>query len=189
MRVTPDALRHVRAGHPWVFDKAIESVSHQGAPGDLAVVFDSNRNFVAIGLFDPGSPMRLKMLHHGKPINVDQAFWADRLAKALQHRGVLEARGDTTGYRCINGENDGFPGLVLDRYDRTFVLKIYSPIWVPHLADLVAVIDEALRPEALILRLARNLDPANLYGLEEGDALIGLCPSGPVLFRENGLTF
>jgi 23S rRNA (cytosine1962-C5)-methyltransferase len=182
-------MRHIRAGHPWVFDHSISSVSHAGAPGDLAVVFDADRQFAAIGLFDPASPMRLKVLHHGKPVTVDRAFWAQRLATALARRAPLVARGDTTGYRCINGENDGFPGLVLDRYDRTLVLKIYSPIWVPHLADLVPVMQEALHPEALILRLARNIEPVDLHGLEEGDALIGICPADPVLFQECGLTF
>jgi len=189
VRVTPDALRHIRAGHPWVFDHSIESVSHQGAPGDLAVVFDNDRKFAAIGLFDPASPMRLKMLHHGRPIGIDESFWSARLAAALARRAPLVARGDTTGYRCINGENDGFPGLVLDRYDRTFVLKIYSPIWVPHLAALVPVIEQQLQPESLVLRLARNIEPAHLFGLEEGDALVGLSPSGPVMFQECGLTF
>ena len=30
----------------------------------------------------------------------------------------------TTGYRLVHGENDGLPGLVLDRYDETLVLKL-----------------------------------------------------------------
>ena len=30
---------------------------------------------------------------------------------------------DTDGYRVLNGENDGFPGLVLDRYADTFVAQ------------------------------------------------------------------
>ncbi|MEI8241524.1 MAG: hypothetical protein WCI22_19090, partial [Actinomycetota bacterium] len=32
VRVTSDALRHVRSGHPWVYDHSITSVSHDGAP-------------------------------------------------------------------------------------------------------------------------------------------------------------
>ena len=157
--------------------------------GDLAVVFDSERKFAAIGLWDPSSPIRLKVLHHGRPVTVDRAFWATRLAAALAARSALVDRGDTDGYRVLNGENDGMPGLVLDRYDRTLVLKLYTAAWVPHLSDLLAVIDELLHPEALVLRLARNIPADALHGLEEGDALLGVCPTDPVLFRENGLTF
>ena len=189
VRVTPDALRHVRAGHPWLFDHSLTSVSHDGAPGDLAVVFDQDRKFAAIGLWDPTSPMRVKVLHKGDPVTVDQTFWADRLANAMARRQSLIARGDTTGYRCVNGENDGMPGFVLDRYDRTLVVKLYTPAWVPHLADIVRAIDSHFRPDALVLRLARNIPAEALHGLEEGDALIGICPTDPILFQENGLTF
>jgi len=189
VRITNDALRHVRSGHPWVYDQAITSTSHDGAPGDLAVIFDADRKFAAIALFDPASPIRLKVLHQGRPVTVDRAFWTSTLSTAIERRATLSASGDTTGYRVVNGENDGMPGFVLDRYDRTLVMKLYSAIWVPHLADIVAAIDELLHPEALVLRLARNIAPESLYGLEEGDALIGVSPADPVLFLERGLTF
>lgn len=189
MRVTPDALRHIRAGHPWVFDHSVVSTSHEGIAGDLAVVFDADRQFAAIGLFDPLSPIRIKVLHHGRPIAIDRAFWAQRLDEAVGRRQPLLERGDTTGMRLVNGESDGFPGLVLDRYDRTLVMKLYTAAWAPHLGTLVSVIDERLHPEAMVVRLARNLPAGSFPGLEEGDALLGTAPDAPVLFQECGLTF
>ncbi len=172
-----------------MFDHSIVAESFIAHAGDLAVVFDADRKFAAIGLYDPTSPIRLKVLHHGKPITIDRAFWSARLASAMERRAPLVEKGDTTGYRVVNGENDGMPGLVLDRYDRTLVLKLYSAMWIPHLADLVPVIDDLFRPDALVLRLARNIPEELLHGLEEGDALIGVCPPDPILFLENGLTF
>ena len=66
-RVTADAIRHVRSGHPWVFGDSIVHITADGAAGDLAVIFDSARKFVAIGLYDPASPIRIRVLHHGQP--------------------------------------------------------------------------------------------------------------------------
>ncbi|HEX3090310.1 MAG TPA: class I SAM-dependent rRNA methyltransferase [Ilumatobacteraceae bacterium] len=190
VRVTPDARRQIAAGHPWIFNESITSISHRGVVGDLAVIFDNDRNFVAIGLWDPGSPIRIRVLHHGKPATIDADFWQQRLTAAIERRGSLGYEtSDTNGYRILNGENDGFPGLVLDRYADTYVLKVYSPVWIPHLRTLTRVIDETLKPEALVLRLARTMADQRLHGLSEGMALIGEAPTAPVLFLENGLTF
>ena len=86
VRVTPDALRRIRAGHPWVYDRSIESVKGDGAAGDLAVVFDPERRFAAIGLYDPQSVIRLKVLHRGRPTTIDRAFWHQRLSTAIDRR-------------------------------------------------------------------------------------------------------
>ena len=187
VRVTPDARRQIAAGHPWIFNESISSISHRGAVGDLAVIFDNDRNFVAIGLWDPASPIRIRILHHGKPATIDGEFWRQRIAAAVERRSVIGD--DTDGYRVLNGENDGFPGLVLDRYADTLVLKLYSPVWIPHLHSLVNVIGQELSPTALVLRLARTMSEQRLHGLSEGIALIGEPPTAPVMFHENGLSF
>ncbi len=187
VRVTPDARRQIAAGHPWIYNESISSISHRGGIGDLAVIFDNDRNFVAIGLWDPGSPIRIRILHHGKPAKIDTDFWMQQMRAAIERRAGLGD--DTDGYRVLNGENDGFPGLVLDRYAGTWVLKLYSPVWIPHLRSLVSVIAELLAPTALVLRLARTMTDQRLFGLSEGVALIGEAPTSPVMFREHGLWF
>jgi 23S rRNA (cytosine1962-C5)-methyltransferase len=70
--------------------------------GELAVVYDKWDNFLAIGLFDPYSPLRVRVLHAGKPQTVDEAWWRERFRSALNLRhGMFDAA--TTGYRCIHG--------------------------------------------------------------------------------------
>jgi len=187
VRVTPDARRQIAAGHPWIFNESIQSISHRGGVGDLAVIFDNDRNFVAIGLWDAGSPIRIRILHHGRPATIDSDFWRQRVTAAIERRATIAE--DTDGYRVLNGENDGFPGLVLDRYAGILVLKLYSPVWIPHLRSLVTVIAEQFDPAALVLRLARTMTEQRLYGLSEGMALIGEAPSEPVMFHEHGLWF
>ena len=58
---------------------------------------------------------------------LEGAWWASRVDAALQRRASLAADPDTTAYRLIHGENDGLPGLVVDRYDSTLVAKVYTP--------------------------------------------------------------
>jgi 23S rRNA (cytosine1962-C5)-methyltransferase len=97
----------------------------------------------------------------------------------------------TTGYRLLHGENDGLPGLVLDRYGDSGVIRLDTAAWVPYL-DRVLTETLALVPlKHLILRLSRRLQnlPETLHGLRDGQRLVGALPGQPVLFRENGLQF
>jgi 23S rRNA (cytosine1962-C5)-methyltransferase len=187
VRVTPDAARQVRGGHPWVFDGSLVSVKPEGRAGDLAVIFDDRRKFMAIGLYDPASPIRIKVLHHGRPIPIDADFWVARLTDALDRRAVLVADPATTAFRWVHGENDGLPGLVLDRYGDTTVVKLYSAAWFPHLDAVLAAAQHVLPAAAVVLRLARNVAADGDLG--DGTALVGELPAGPVRFLERGLTF
>jgi len=187
VRVTKDALRQIRGGHPWVFESSITSCAEHGRAGDLAVVFDGERRFQAIGLYDPASPIRVRVLHHGAPVPIDRAWWRQRLTEALERRAPLLASTETTGLRWVHGENDGLPGLVVDRYGSALVVKLYAAAWVPHLRTVVEVLGELLAPEVVVVRLSRALQREGVAEVTDGTALIGEQPTAPVLFRENGL--
>lgn len=187
VRVTADAIRQIRGGSPWVYDGSITSVSRDGAPGDLAVVFDDHRKFVAIGLWDPGSPIRIRILHHGSPSAIERTWFRARLGDALERRRSLTADPATTAYRWVHGENDGLPALVVDRYERTLVVKPYTAAWFPHLRPVVDALVELADPERVVLRLGRTVGAGETFGLSDGDTVFGDPPDGPVLFRERGL--
>ena len=188
VRVSPAALREIRAGSPWVFDGSVTSAGEAGAAGDLAVIFDDKRRFAAIGLWDPGSPIRIKVLHVGSPAVIDGVWWHAALRTALERRTTLAGDESTNAYRVVHGENDGLPALVVDRYASTLVVKLYSAAWFPHLASVVDALGELLTPDRIVLRLARSVAAGDTFGLADGDTLLGAPPSGPIVFRERGLT-
>ncbi len=180
----------IRGGHPWLYDASIREQNRPGQPGELAVLFDRQDKFLALGLYDPLSPIRVRVLHCGKPVTADDNWWRARLQTTLARRdGLFDAQ--TTGHRCISGESDGWPGLVLDRYDTTFVLKLYSAAWLPRVGEVVGWLREALQPERLVLRLSRNIQSLaeKEFNLREGQMLVGDAPGGPVVFLETGIRF
>jgi 23S rRNA (cytosine1962-C5)-methyltransferase len=193
VRVTPDAQRRLRAGHPWLYDGSIRSVSRDGAPGDLAVVFDEDRRFVAIGLWDPASPIRLKVLHSGKPAQIDAQWLRGALQRCVdRRRPIADTAGtaeETTAYRVVHGENDGIPGLVVDRYSDVVVVKLYTAAWIPHLPVAVPLLVEMLGPTSVVLRMSRALQGQPVHGLVEGITLVGDEVVAPIAFREHGLIF
>jgi len=190
VRLRPAAQRAVRGGHPWVFDRSITHCTPGGQAGDLAVIFDHQRRFLAVGLYDPASPLRVRVLARGAPQAVDGEFLYRRLRAAVALRRSLDTP-RTTAFRLVHGENDGLPGLVLDRYEATLVLKLYTPAWVPWLPALRAALAEALPHERLVLRFDRRsaARPELLHGLHDGDTVVGAPPPGAVPFYENGLRF
>ncbi len=143
LRITAAAETAIRSGHPWVFAESIRGQNRQGRLGELAAIYDRKDCFLSIGLFDPGSPLRVRVLHASNPVTIDSAWWRERLRQAIARRDGLFGE-QTTGYRWINGESDGWPGLVLDRYDTTLVLKLYTAAWLPRLKQVVGLIDSAL---------------------------------------------
>ncbi|MGC3959848.1 MAG: class I SAM-dependent rRNA methyltransferase [Verrucomicrobiota bacterium] len=191
LRVTAAAEQHIRAGHPWVFSDSVREQNRTGMAGELAIIFDRHDKFLAVGFFDPESPIRVRILHVGKPLNIDANFWHNRLTAALQRReGLFDAR--TTGYRLLNGESDGWPGLVLDRYNTTLVLKIYTAAWVERLEEITSLIRERLQPEQIILRTSRNLEreaPIQTTGKSLFSKQTASRVGAPVVFTENGIRF
>jgi 23S rRNA (cytosine1962-C5)-methyltransferase len=195
LRVTPAAETAVRSGHPWLFSDSVQAANRGGQAGELAVVYDRKNKFLAVGLFDPDSPIRVRILHAGKPQTIDAAWWQARWEQALARRaGQFDAQ--TTGYRLIHGESDGWPGLVLDRYDSTLVLKLYTAAWLPWLGQTLAPLLANHPCDRVILRLSRNIQQAaerQTPRRRDGELLLakadGAETGAPVIFSETGLLF
>jgi 23S rRNA (cytosine1962-C5)-methyltransferase len=190
IRISAEAERALRGGHPWLYTDAIQRQSHEGRSGDLAVIFDRKGRFLAIGLYDPKSPLRVRILHHGRPIPIDRDWFAMRIAQAGALRQTLRGSA-TSGYRLVHGENDGLPGLVIDRYGNSYVLKLYTTAWIVHLQSVLRVLIAETGGERFILRLSRQVQKEvdALHGLNDGMILHGHPLDGPLMFLENGFTF
>jgi 23S rRNA (cytosine1962-C5)-methyltransferase len=190
LRITTAAETAVRSGHPWVFADSVQESNRAGQVGELAVIYDRKDKFLAVGLFDPDSPIRVRILHAGKPQTVDTVWWQARLEHALARRsGLFDTQ--TTGYRLIHGESDGWPGLVLDRYDTTVVLKLYTVAWLSRLEEVLALLKAKIACERIVLRLSRNIQEIaeKLAALHDGQVVFGKQPDGPIVFSENGIRF
>jgi 23S rRNA (cytosine1962-C5)-methyltransferase len=94
----------VRKEHPWLYAESLRSVGRGASSGDVAVIYDRKGELLALGLYDPDSPIRVRVLHRGGPRPIDAAFFAERLRAAHCARSYAQG---TTGYRVVNGENDG----------------------------------------------------------------------------------
>jgi 23S rRNA (cytosine1962-C5)-methyltransferase len=181
--------RSVRSGHPWIFSESIEKVNFEGASGDIAIIFSHTKNkVIGVGLYDPDSPIRIKMLHSGGGASIDSDFFSERIHTAYARRiNLFETH--TNSYRLLFGENDGFPGFIADVYDRVLVVKLYSEIWLPYLDEILKVLIEVSGCNSSIIRLSRKLQTSTKCSFNDGDILFGELTNEVVEFVEHGVHF
>jgi 23S rRNA (cytosine1962-C5)-methyltransferase len=133
--------RHLRAGHPWVFRRALDKLP-KIPPGSVVDLTEGGK-FVARGYFDPHSAIAVRVLTLDPRETVDLDFLRARVRRARALRQELLDLTDTDSHRLIHGEGDGLPGVVADLYAGHAVLKLYSAGLTPYRSMLV----EALRQE------------------------------------------
>lgn len=171
--VKRDLESSLAKGHPWIYrDHLPANVSFE--PGTwVKVVCDG---WSAIGLFDPASPLAVRIYSRSR---VPTSEWfEERIARAYQRRAALLASGTTTAYRLINGEGDGLGGIVVDVYGAFAVLRLDSTAlerFVPWIVNAVArAVD------------VKGVCRKNAGGLE---VLLGRAPPERLIISEHGLRF
>ena len=192
VKLTAVGERVLVSGHPWLYDQSIESINKDGLPGDLAIIFNRKTNkLLGIGLYDPTSEIIIKVLSVRKKLNLNLDWFKEKFSAARQLREKLLSTG-TNGIRYCFGENDGLPGIIIDGYDQVYVLKIYTPAWIPHLIAISEAMIETYNPATLVLRLSRRTSSycvENKIDLSDGQILYGRLENPEVPFLEYGLTF
>lgn len=191
IKVKPSIERIIRKEHPWLFEAGITKQSAEGQAGDLSIIYDNKKNkLLAIGLYDPFSPIRIKLLQFNKGAKIDETWFAEKIKTAFEKRASL-LETDTNSYRLLNGENDGLPSFIADIYADVLVVKLYSLIWLPYIKVIFPLLLKQTVCKTLVLRLSRNVqkEEALLHGLKDGQVIDGTLENEVVIFREHGVLF
>lgn len=184
----PGRDKPVRQRHPWVFSGAIARIQGAPADGDIVEVRDAQGAFLARGTLNRHSQIVVRLLTWEADEAIDAGFWRRRLERAIAGRAPLAADPDTNAYRLVNAENDGLPGLVVDRYD-CFLGVQFLTLGVDRQKELlVSLLTELLAPEGLFER--SDVDVREKEGLAPVTGrLWGADPPPLVGIREHGLRF
>lgn len=121
-----DAGKISAAHGPWIRRRQVARVKGPPDPAAVAELVDHRGRRLGFGLYSPESALVLRMLSFGERAP-DEAWLERRLGAALASRAALglgAAGSDSDGYREVNSEGDGLPGLVVDRFGDWRVLQI-----------------------------------------------------------------
>ncbi|HEX5060019.1 MAG TPA: class I SAM-dependent rRNA methyltransferase [Kofleriaceae bacterium] len=139
LRLTKPLRDAIRAGHPWVYDRAVAPAKSL-AVGDVVTLVD-DKGPIATAIVDPTSPIRARVLDVPDAA-CDGAWAAARTEKAAARRARDPLLVGCTGRRLVHGEADGCPGLVVDAYTDTAVIVFDGPaataFWRTRIDDVLA---------------------------------------------------
>ena len=119
-----DAGRVGIAGGPWIRRRQIARIHGAPDPHAIAEVVDRKGDRVGFGLISAVSTITVRMLTFGSEPPPED-WLTRRLRASFDARTAYAFPEDgTTGYREVNSEGDGLPGLVVDRYGDDLVAQI-----------------------------------------------------------------
>lgn len=182
----PGRERPVLSGHPWIFSGAIEKTEGDPEAAGVADVRDRRGNWLARGLYNPKSQIRVRLLTWEKE-TIDQSFFSRRLSQALAIRKAY-LPSSTNAYRVVNGEGDFLPGVIVDRYGEFLVCQFFTAG------------NDAFK-EAILASLAALIPAKGIFERSEGrvrgeeglepalGVLAGEAPPESIEIKENGLRF
>ncbi len=176
------------ARHPWVFAGSIERVVGIPDAGVEVVVTTAEGQFVARGLFNPRSAIRVR-LYRWDDVPLDDAFWRSRIDDALALRNRLPGLDESGGAaRLVFSESDGLSGLTVDRYDRWLSVLFTSQALATRRSAILGWLLEQTGAEGIWLRSERGV--GELEGLEPLDGPgPGDLPDGSIVVAEHGLRY
>src|SRR3954463_5825916 len=176
-----DRTRTLKQGYPWIYRDWLEELPPAPA-GSRAMVRDKDGSLLAFGMYDPTGPLAVRVCALERE-KLDDELILRKLEAALELRRTLFDE-STNGYRLLNGEGDGVPGLTCDLYAGHAVLKLDGDapagFW-----DVEAVAEWLAGRAAVADVFLKFRSDAKT----RGRAVRGTGPAEAVEFRENGLRF
>jgi 23S rRNA (cytosine1962-C5)-methyltransferase len=176
----------VLRGHPWIFSGAVESVEGDSEAVGVANVFDCKKNWIARGLYNPKSQIRVRLLTWREE-TIDRDFFARRIAQALALRQDFLST-TTSAYRLINGEGDFLPGLIVDRYADFLVCQFFTAGLELFKDDIIAALSALESVHGIFEKSEGRVRDEEALGHFVG-VVSGAEPPETIPIEENGFKF
>ena len=188
--VKPQRAQPLFARHPWVYAGSVETVAGSPADGDAVEVRASGGKFIAHGLYNSNSKIRVRLYSWDADKPIDDALFADKIrhAVALRHDVLHLAHGPRPAYRAVFSEADGLSGLTADRYGDFLSVQFTGLGLANRRASIGPLLMAATGTRGVYLRTEKGIGA--LEGLELRDGVLcGDAPPSDLVIDENGLQF
>jgi len=173
--------------HPWIFSGAIKNIDGTPARGAIVKVFNSDREFIAYGVYNAHSRVAVRLLEWNQQHPIDEVWWRNRVRRAVELRTHLLTDQNNT-VRLIFAEADFLPGLIVDKYGDFLSVQIHSSGVEAVKAIIIDELVQLIQPKGIYER--SDLNARQHEGLPDANGLMyGDTPSEFVDVIENGIRY
>ena len=173
--------------HPWIFSKAVKSVSGKPTNGQTIEVVSSQGEWLGYGAYSADSQIRARIWSFDKALVVDNAFFLQRIERAWALRTSLFDLNQTNGLRVVAAESDGLPGVTIDKYDTVLVCQLLSA-GADYWRDAIVQALVTLFPDHSIYERS-DVDVRKKEGLKPVTGWLHLPrDNGEVIIKEHGMS-
>jgi 23S rRNA (cytosine1962-C5)-methyltransferase len=184
----PRKARPFYGRHPWVLDSAIARVDGSVEDGDVVDLVTDAGKFIARGIVNGRSRIRVRLYTWDNRQALDPAFWAEKLRTAIALRVQLGLYRPDGAARLVFSEADGISGLIVDRYGPWLSVQVTALGMARRLDELCGLLVDLVQPRGIFVRTEKGV--ASAEGIELRDGLHwGEAPDGPVFIVENDLRY
>lgn len=171
--------------HPWIFESAISRIEGRPQRGDTVEVVSPTGEWLARGAFSPQSQIRIRVWSFDEQEQVDAGFFHRRIEQAIAARALGP---DDNTCRVVFSESDGLPGLIVDRYDRFYVVQFLTAGAERWRDAIVGALQDIVHPDGIYER--SDVDVRDREGLKHRTGVLaGHEPPEKIEVRENGTRF
>lgn len=174
--------------HPWVFSGALEKVKGSPENGDVVKVCSANNDFLAYGYYNDQSRVAVRLLEWDENEIINEAWYEQKIKKAVQSRAHLLKNKDTNAYRLIFSEADFLPGLIVDQYADFLSVQILSTGIEKAKPIIIDILVKVLQPKGIFDRSDATARTHEGITAENG-LLWGETPAAFIAVKENGITY
>lgn len=179
-----DVSKHLKRGHRWIFSDCF--ASNQIFSDGIGIIKSKNEP-LALAIIQKDTNLKARVLTLLSPksnaSNQLSQYLETAWTRAIELRNQFP-NSQTNSFRLINGEGDGFPGLIIDVYDETAVIKHDHPIMEElwnHQELVKKLLDSFPFLKCVYLKRRNDVE-------DKGESLFGQLQD-EVQFRENDLIF
>ena len=151
LKLKANAKPRILHGHPWVFANEVEQLLPAEWDGEVVECRDRTGRFIGSGIYNSRSQIIFRRLSRDR-VTLDEATLRGALGRALARRGEVGRPGGGASGRLVWSEADDLPGVVVDRFGDTVVLQVQTLAMEKRTPALVALLQELLKPEEIVIR-------------------------------------